>query len=204
MACTYKLTYFDIKGLGEPIRYLLKYAGISFEDDRFSFEQWPSVKPSTPFGQVPILTINGKVYNQTVALARFVAKKAKLVGKDDFENMEIDSIIDTINDIRTKIALNHYNPDEESKKKNTEVLKKETIPYYLDRLEEIVKKNNGHCACNKLTWADLFFVSMMDLMEYYSGEKLFAKYPCMTKLRETVNNLPAIKAWIKERPESAF
>lgn len=43
---TYKLTYFDVKGIGEPLRLLLSYGGVSFEDVRITFEQWPSVKPS--------------------------------------------------------------------------------------------------------------------------------------------------------------
>lgn len=42
----YKLTYFNLMGLGEPIRYLLHYGGINFEDVRVNFEEWPTVKPS--------------------------------------------------------------------------------------------------------------------------------------------------------------
>lgn len=34
----YKVTYFDIRGLGEPIRIFLNYVGVPFEDDRISQE----------------------------------------------------------------------------------------------------------------------------------------------------------------------
>lgn len=43
---SYKLTYFNFTGLGEPIRFLLSYLNIDFEDVRFEREQWPTIKPS--------------------------------------------------------------------------------------------------------------------------------------------------------------
>lgn len=45
----YRLTYFDIKGLGEPIRFMLKYGKIPFEDRRFTHEEWPGVKNCEEF-----------------------------------------------------------------------------------------------------------------------------------------------------------
>jgi len=52
MAPPYKLTYFNIMGLAEPIRILLSYGDLEFEDYRFSLENWPTLKPSklTPYG----------------------------------------------------------------------------------------------------------------------------------------------------------
>lgn len=43
---TYKLTYFPVTALAEPIRFLLSYMGEEFEDFRFNREDWPSIKPS--------------------------------------------------------------------------------------------------------------------------------------------------------------
>jgi hypothetical protein len=45
MAPKYKLSYFGVKALGEPIRLLLSYGGIEFEDYRFEREQWLQLKP---------------------------------------------------------------------------------------------------------------------------------------------------------------
>ena len=45
----YKLTYFPVKALAEPIRFVLSYADIEFEDDRFDRDNWPNIKDSKLF-----------------------------------------------------------------------------------------------------------------------------------------------------------
>jgi len=46
---SYKLTYFNFTALGEPIRFLLSYLDIDFEDNRIEIEQWASIKHSKLF-----------------------------------------------------------------------------------------------------------------------------------------------------------
>lgn len=43
---TYKLHYFNLKALGEPIRMLFAYGGIEFEDIRVESSEWPALKSS--------------------------------------------------------------------------------------------------------------------------------------------------------------
>lgn len=42
----YKVFYFNVKALGEPLRFLLSYGNIPFEDIRITREEWPALKPS--------------------------------------------------------------------------------------------------------------------------------------------------------------
>lgn len=44
-----KLTYFPIKGLAEPIRFIFAYANEEFIDDRIDANNWPTIKPSKIF-----------------------------------------------------------------------------------------------------------------------------------------------------------
>jgi hypothetical protein len=41
---SYKLSYFDIQALGEPIRLLLAFGKVEFIDNRIKFEDWPELK----------------------------------------------------------------------------------------------------------------------------------------------------------------
>ena len=44
LKAAYKLTYFNLRGLGEPARLLLNYGKFFFEDNRISEEEWPKIK----------------------------------------------------------------------------------------------------------------------------------------------------------------
>merc|ERR1712013_742805 len=55
-----KLTYFDLRARAEPCRLLLAYGGLQYEDERIPppwdpASTWATVKPTTPFGQLPLL-----------------------------------------------------------------------------------------------------------------------------------------------------
>lgn len=44
---TYKLVYYDLKTLGEPIRQIFHYIGVPFEDVRVDPATWSDVKEGT-------------------------------------------------------------------------------------------------------------------------------------------------------------
>jgi hypothetical protein len=46
MAEKYKLTYFNMKALAEPIRLILALGGVEYEDVRIERSQWPEIKQS--------------------------------------------------------------------------------------------------------------------------------------------------------------
>jgi glutathione S-transferase len=68
-----KLTYFDIEGAAEPTRLALALAGQEYEDVRVKFPDWKELKPKTPYGQLPIVTIDdGPMRTQSGAMLRWV------------------------------------------------------------------------------------------------------------------------------------
>lgn len=54
-----------------------------------------------PMGQMPVLDIDGHRMSQSTSIARYVAKRVGLAGSNDFENLVIDTVVDTIIDLRT-------------------------------------------------------------------------------------------------------
>ncbi|KAK9738155.1 Glutathione S-transferase, N-terminal domain [Popillia japonica] len=122
----FKLTYFPIKALAEPIRFLLKYGEIDFEDHRLDTVNWPTIKDKMPFGQVPVLEMDGKMVHQSVAISRYLAKLVNLTGSNDLEDLEIDAIVDTVTDFRSKIAVYNIEKDVTRKAQLKETLLQET------------------------------------------------------------------------------
>nr|UEN71122.1 glutathione S transferase-S4 [Glyphodes pyloalis] len=198
----YKLTYFPVKALAEPIRFILSYGGQEFEDDRFDRENWPKLKPNMPFGQVPVLEVDGKKVAQSTAICRYLAKQFGLVGKDDWENLLIDSTVDSIHDLRAKLGAYHYESVAEAKEAKRAPLFDEIIPLYLERLDAQVKKNGGYFVGEKLTWADLVFVGLLDYLNFMAKFDLLEKHENLKALKEKVLAVPAIKAWVEKRPQS--
>lgn len=42
----FKLVYFNVTALGEPLRFLFAYGGIEYEDVRVDPADWPALKAS--------------------------------------------------------------------------------------------------------------------------------------------------------------
>lgn len=104
----------------------------------------------------------------------------------------------------TEIAVYNIEKDETRKAQLKETLFKETIPYYLTRFDSITAANDGYLAIGKLTWADFYFVSLLDYCNGVMHKDLIADYANLIKLREKIVSLPPIKKWITERPHSEY
>ena len=50
------------------------------------------------FGQLPVLEVDGKTITQSMTIARFLARKYNLAGKDALEEAETDMMVDFISD----------------------------------------------------------------------------------------------------------
>ncbi|XP_023313071.1 glutathione S-transferase-like isoform X2 [Anoplophora glabripennis] len=204
MVLAYKLTYFAIAALAEPIRFLLSYGGIEFEDNRINKESWPALKPNTPFGQLPILEYNGKVAYQSTAICRYVAKQVNLVGKDDWEDLEIDATVDTITDLRLKLAQYSYETDEKAKKEKEKSILNDALPFYLEKLDAQAEKNNGYLVGGRLTWVDLLFTASLDFINFMAKKDIIANSPNLQKVKQNVVKIPNIKAWLEKRPKDTL
>lgn len=53
-----------------------------------------------PMGQMPCLEVDGRRVHQSLAMCRYVAKQIGCAGKDAFEDLQIDALVDTINEFR--------------------------------------------------------------------------------------------------------
>lgn len=144
---------------------------------------------------------NGKQLSGSTTIARYLGEKFGLAGANEFENAEIASIADTINDIGEEVVGVHFEKDEERKKAKIEKLK-EFIPAKLGFLEKrAAGSNKGWLFNSKVTWADLLFYLSSDWI--LSGNKdALETFPGLKRLRTSVESLPNIAKWIEERPKT--
>lgn len=92
-----QVIYFNAPGRAEVIRLILSSQNEKFDDERVTMEQWASMKPKTKYGQLPLLKLeNGVEMNESGATIRYLARKANLYGKDEWEMYLIDRAADTV------------------------------------------------------------------------------------------------------------
>ena len=132
-----KLTYFNLRARGEPIRLLLAYGGVKYEDERINASRedpgpWVALKPTTPYGQLPVLSWDGVVISQSMACARFVANEIGISGRTNLEKAQVDEIIDCIQDLHNKRSSLFFAKDDEGLKNHMTV----TLPTALGQLEK--------------------------------------------------------------------
>ena len=95
-----RLTYLDIKGYAEPIRLALTVGDIPFEDVRTDYAGVHALRESgrLPFGQVPLLEIDGVPHCQSLALLRYAGIASGLYPPE--LQLRVDGVEETLQDIR--------------------------------------------------------------------------------------------------------
>lgn len=197
---TYKLIYFNAPGRAEHIRYIFAYAGVDYIDERISMERWPELKKSMPYGMLPVLEVDGKPIAQSNAVARYLARKHGLVGRDEWESMLCDVLVDTLGDLKQFISQFRAEEDVFKKEEKKAKLLRETIPFYLKKFEQTVGENGGYTVGSTTTWTDFVFVVALENFESIFGTTALENYPALRQLKKRVHEIPEIAEWIAKRP----
>jgi prostaglandin-H2 D-isomerase / glutathione transferase len=100
------LTYFDGPfSWGEECRLALHVGGVDFQDNRIKPDDWPALKPTTPYGSLPLFELPGHpVLGQVNAILVLIGRRHGLHPKDDFEAARHESIMKYVEDLRSHIG----------------------------------------------------------------------------------------------------
>jgi len=203
----YKLTYFNFRGRGEIVRYVFAAAGVAYEDNRIEREQWPELKPTTPFGQIPVLEFDGVKLCQSNTIARFLARRFNLAGKSDLDQARADMIIDCIEDTVNPGYAVFFEKDPTRQAELKKKWLEEQLPASLDRFEKILKENkggDGYFVGDDLTWADLGLFVISNVVNHIGAGDLLEKRPKLFALHRRVETLPRIAEYLANRPKSDY
>lgn len=153
---SYKLTYFNFDGgRGEPIRIALHAAGIEFDDERLSFEQFSEMRQGTPFNALPVLNIDGADVTQTNSLLRYVGKMAGLYPTDDLQALYCDEVMSAFEDVNHHVGRTLFLQGDELRLAR-EQLVDGWLTTFVKGLDKLLVRGGGkYFADNQLTVADL-------------------------------------------------
>ncbi|OSX74700.1 hypothetical protein BU14_0272s0018 [Porphyra umbilicalis] len=200
-----KLLYFaGFRGRAEPIRLALHAGGVDFTDERFAQSEWPSIKPTTPRGAVPTLTLDdGTVLTESLALLRYAGKLGtpRLYPEDAVAAAKVDEAIDILSDLNRTIGATLKLPKEETLAKREAMLAEggdlTKLLKYVDGMA--TANGSGFLVGDSLTIADCALSTPCFWLT--SGvldgvpKNCLDKYEGIMKVCKTVSEVPAIKKY---------
>ncbi|CAD5213717.1 unnamed protein product [Bursaphelenchus okinawaensis] len=205
---SYELLYFNAYGRAEPIRQCFTYAGIPFKDNRIEFNDWPTTKGDTkriPYGQVPILLIDGKPLAESHTITRYAGRVSKLDGNTPEETAFIDQayeITRTFYDSAFpyfKVVLGFSEGDKEQLKKEVFAPAAEK---QLKNIENLLQPS-GFFGPSGPTYVDFFYAQITEFYNQHAPEVL-GKYPASLEHAKRVHRLSQLQEYFKNRPSANF
>ena len=153
-----RFTYFNFPfWRAETCRLALHIGGIEFEDARLGRDELRAKKAAGefPYGQLPILEVDGKVFAQSVAIAKFCGKLSGLYPRDnDLAALKVDEFLDAAAQITSLVNPSMNEKDPTKRAAMREELAQQTFPRWLDFLEKRMGPDD-YLVGNSLTVADL-------------------------------------------------
>jgi len=194
--------YWAIRGLGQPGRLLLEYAGFPYVDKRysvgpapeFSREEWLKEKFNLglDFPNLPYLIDGDIKITQSNACYRYIANKAGLYGKTDKDRAYVDMLADQVMDFRNAVVRVCYSQDEAVYQHYIN----EALPQHLANFEKFLSNGNKTWLIgDSLTFPDFHLYELLDQnATLFQGS--LDKYPALIAYTKRFAELPKIKEYI--------
>lgn len=183
---SHELIYFNIEGAAEPVRLAFSLAEVPYKDTRVNFPEWGALKPTTPYGQLPLLKVDGgDPKTQSSAMLRYIGTlnpDAELYPLDRM--YAIEEALGLVDDLKRSWSPSLYmgmRPENfgyaegfaktDEGKKTIQSMREKFIeielPRFLGYFAAMVEKNGGKwlCSSDKPTIADCYAVPAL---RYYT------------------------------------
>jgi glutathione S-transferase len=201
----YKLSYFDFNGgRGEPVRITFHAAGIEFEDDRLSFQEFGAMRQSTRFNSLPVLEIDGEQVTQTNAMLRYVGKLGGLYPDDGMQALYCDEVMGAVEDLSHHIGRTIGLQGDELREAR-EKLAEGWLPTFLRGLDGLLSRGGGqYFVDNRLSVADLkVFVQtgwlLSGALDHVPKDLVQRVAPGLVKHHERIKADPRVVAYYASR-----
>ncbi|TMW67055.1 hypothetical protein Poli38472_012171 [Pythium oligandrum] len=201
-----KLTYIDGPGRAEPIRLAFHIGGVEFEDERIGGAVLKERVASLPYGQIPVLSVNGEAHAQSLQILRYAGTVSGLYPATDFKKaLRIDEVLCHLDDISNAHSLtSRMEPEKQTAARAA--LVEETFPNAFKALDKRIAGWGGpYTVGDELTIADLaIYGSLLTLKTGYMAgipATLSDSYSNLTRVYEQVAQHPKVQEWTAAHPD---
>jgi len=184
---------------------------LAWEDVRIPFSppdmaEWKAVKDKYPFGQLPVLVVDGEQIAESAAIERYAARLGGLHGHNDAQSFRIDMINEFLIEGRQGLFTIRSAKDDTAKAAAHKDYFGTVVPRNFGTLEKMLASNDGgkgYFVGDSVTLADIHFYVASETLKGFEKDVL-AAFPLLKALNERVAARKRIAKWLTERPATAF
>ncbi len=192
-----RVTYFDFAGSrGEEVRLAFVLAGVDFDDNRISREDFARLKPDFPFPYLPVLELDGHgVFSQTNAILRLVGRLYGLYPSDPYEAARHDEVMEAVEDLRHRILPTMRITDPVAKAAARDALARDFMPLWGRGVERLIGPGpfvgGDHPGVADIK---LFLIEKWISSGGLDGfpQDMFEAFPKLTALANGIRRLPGV------------
>jgi glutathione S-transferase len=194
------LTYFDFSGSrGEECRLALFLADVPFEDERLDRAGWADRQASSPFGGLPILTVEGHPpLAQSNAILTLIGRQHGLHPTDEWEAARHLAIMSSVEDLRVRMSQINRIADPHEKRRAREEVAAGYLPDWGARIERQIGEG-PFVAGDRLQVVDLkLYVAMTPFLTGkidHVPADVWKGSPRLLALYQAVKQHPRVIAW---------
>jgi glutathione S-transferase len=196
-----RLTYFDAPvSRGEECRLAFAIAGVDFEDRRISRDEWASLKPTTPFGTVPVLEVPGHApIGHSNAILVYIGRRYGVHPADLLEAARHEAVMGAVEDLRAAAAATGRHSHEGEKRAAREQFAATTLVTWATHVEAQIGDGPFFGGPSPQVVDVKVYMGVRSfrrgVMDYIPTT-CFDAFPKIVRLSEALEAHPAVKAWI--------
>lgn len=194
------LAYWDIRSLGQPIRNLLVYKGVQFEDKRYKHgpppdynrDEWlnEKFKLGLKFPNIPYYMDDDVKLTQSLAILRYLGRKHDLAGRNERETTELDVLEQQARDT---LLILPYSAKSQPRYRQGLKSYAESMNDFLGPWSEHLATRNWVLG-DRITYVDFMLYEALDWHREFRVE-VVQKYPEVVAYLKRFEELPNIKQY---------
>lgn len=189
-----------IRGLAAPIRFLLRHAGVQFEEKVYKRDPPPSsywkelldnkLNLDADFPNLPCYIDSDIKLTQSQVILRYIARKHNLAGQNEMEKLRADLLATQVHDYDLDFARNiSHNPDYLAKTN-------EYLSNIVDRLKALSDflGDAKFVVGDAVTYADFVLYEFLETQVHFKPD-ILGDFPRLKRYVERISALDAVNGY---------